>query len=206
LDWSLSNVDLRGVLSFQKKVILEGVDQRVAAVRVDDLRSLFELCLPAPDQPRPMSASVDQDLKGVALSSLNPNLRAIGYHAQDAQVSPAPGQPAQRAKLVGFVISFGAPFLQVVEYRDRWFIRDGYHRAYALLRAGILQVPCVLVRARSFAETGAEAQAFFRHEILYGDRPPFLPDFLDNSVSTSATEPVTRKVIRLRADEFFTEA
>ena len=191
LDWTPAYANLTKVLSFQKIVVLEGIDERISAVSVNDPASLFAFCLPEPATPTPMSAALDQDQKGMTFSSLNPNLRV--------------SQLALQGNYVGFQVILSPSFLQVVEYRDRWFIRDGYHRTYALLRAGREEVPCILVRARNFQETGANAPGFFSYEILYGEGPPYVKDFLDNSVSVQASQRAMRKVVRLRAEEFNVE-
>jgi len=190
--WTVSYVNLSTVLSFQKIVVLEGIDERVAGVRLDDPASLFAFCLPGPGTPVAMTATLDLDQRGVTFSSLNPNLRV-------GQID------LQGGGRIAFQVALGPSFLQIVEYRNRWFIRDGYHRAYALLRAGQTEVPCILIRARNFAETGAGAPVFFRYEVLYADRPPYVKDFLDDAVSVTAAQRATRKVVRFKAEEFNVE-
>jgi hypothetical protein len=113
------------------------------------------------------------------------------------QLANINGQP-----FYGFSIGFGFPFVQVVEYQGRWFIRDGYHRSFGLLKRGADRIPCLLIRARDAQQFGGTAPDHIRGEILFGVRPPFLKDFLDDEVSASATRPLTGKVIRIAASEF----
>src|SRR3989442_692484 len=174
LDWDVSYVNLSTVLSFQKNVMLEGIDDRLAGVQLDDPASLFAFCLPGPGAPIAIAATLDLDKMGATFSSLNPNLRA--------------SQIGQQGDRIGFQVVLGPSYFQIVEYRDRWFIRDGYHRAYALLRAGQEEVPGIHIPARNFTETGAEAPGFFTYEILYGDRPPHVRDFLDDTASVTAQQ------------------
>lgn len=117
----------------------------------------------------------------------------------------APGGPARKEKFVGYSINFGARFLQVAEYNGRWFIRDGYHRTFGLLRRGISRVPCVFIRARTFQELGAANASFFSYEVLFGERPPFLRDFLDDTVAVSTNQRAHRKVVRISAEEFLVD-
>jgi hypothetical protein len=205
LDWTVGIVDLKDVLSFQKIVIEEEATERANAVIADDLQSLFSFCLPDPAEGIGLSGTMDPDQKGITLSSLNPNLRIGGHIVADVDVVVAPGSPAQKQKFVGYSINFGARFVQVAEYNSRWFVRDGYHRTFGLTRRGINRIPCVFIRARSFAELGAAAPGFFSYEVLFGDRPPFLTDFLDDAVSTSANQKAHRKVVRISAEEFQVE-
>jgi hypothetical protein len=203
MEWRIGMADLRQVLSFQKIVVEEQAMERVdATVRADDVQSIFSFCLPEPVGREGLQGAMDPDQKGITFSSLNPNLRVAGLAGSEIDVAFAPGQPPTKQSFIGFVVNFGAPFMQVAEYNGRWFVRDGYHRCFGLLRRGISKIPCVFVRARSFAELGAANPAFFPYEVLFGERPPFLRDFLDDTVSVTTRQVAQRKVIRIRAEEF----
>jgi hypothetical protein len=203
MDWRVGMADLRQVLSFQRVVVEEQAMERVdAGARVDDPQSIFSFCLPDPTGLEALQGAMDPDQKGITFSSLNPNLRVAGLAGSEIDVSVAPGLPPTKQHFIGFVINFGVPFVQVSEYNGRWFVRDGYHRCFGLLRRGVTKIPCVFVRARSFAELGAASPAFFPYEVLFGDRPPFLRDFLDDAVSVTTRQIAQRKVVRVRAEEF----
>jgi hypothetical protein len=150
------------------------------------------LCLPDADQTKEISGTLDNDGKGVSIASANPNLRIMG--ARQATIN---GEP-----FFGFAIGFGLPFVQFVEYQGRWFLRDGYHRSYGLLRRGVRHIPCLFIRARDAQQSGGTAPHFFRGEILFGRRPPFLKDFLSDDVAVDAQRSVTGKVVRITAQEF----
>jgi len=184
-------VTLANILSFQK-MVTEGAVARVEGSNPGNLHDLFSLCLPAAAAQLQVPASLDQDGRGVSLASSNPNLRIIG--AQLAQVNGSP--------FIGFNLGFGSNFVQVVEYQDRWFIRDGYHRCYGLLRLGIGCVPALFIRAQEVGQLGWNATSFFRWDVIYGPRPPFLVDFLDDDVAENTQRPVAGKVIRITAQEF----
>ncbi len=205
LDWTVGIVDLNDVLSFQKIVVEEEVTQRAGAVIVGDLQSLFSFCLPDPAEAVNLSGTMDPDQKGVTFSSLNPNLRVGGQMIADVDVAMAPGGPARKQKFVGYSINFGARFVQVAEYNGRWFVRDGYHRTFGLMRRDMHRIPCIFIKARSFEELGAAAPGFFSYEVLFGDRPPFLRDFLDDSLAISTNQKAHRKVVRISAEEFLVE-
>jgi hypothetical protein len=202
LNWALGIADLEHVLSFQKTVTEEHALDRVAGVDPDDLAGLFTLSLPDPAGPTNLEFAADADHKGLTFFSPNPNLRFGGHVIQQGQIPAAAGQPAQTLNVAGFVISHGAPFIQVAEHNGRWFVRDGYHRCYGFLRRGIRRVPCVFIRARSLDELGANQPVFVRPEVLFGDRPPFLRDFLDDRVSATTQHRDIRKILRVSAQEF----
>lgn len=203
--WILGMADLNEVLSFQKLVMEEDAVERVRNVSADDLEGLYSLCLPDAGEGVDLSGMLDHSRKAVTFSSMNPNLRVGSHMVTDIDVPITPGGPARKEKFIGYSINFGARFVQVAEYNGRWFVRDGYHRTYGLLRRGIHRVPCVFFKARSFQELGPTAPGFFSYEVLFGDRPPFLKDFLDDSVSASVVQQARRKVVRISAEEFDVE-
>jgi len=203
IEWRVGMADLSQILSYQKIVAEEqAVERADVAVQANDPQTLFSFCLPDPIGPAALPGTMDPDQRGITFSSLNPNLRVAGMAGSEMEVAAGPGQPTTRQNFIGFTISFGSPFVQVAEYNGRWFVRDGYHRCYGLLRRGITKIPCVFLRVRSLAELGAANPAFFPHEVLFSDRPPHLRDFLDDSVSVTARQAAQRKVVRIRAEEF----
>jgi hypothetical protein len=181
-------------------ITTDGLDQRVADA-VDDPAALVELCLPAAQPLPPVGAFGDPDRHGFALSSLNPNLRVIGSNIGEGLVSASPQVPPQKVQAFTFFVSMGASYLQVAQYQGRSFLRDGYHRAAGLLRAGVSTVPAIIFDAPSFQYI-APTSALFDHEVAFSDRAPRLADFWDDSVSADSLQPAVRKVVHIRADEF----
>jgi len=198
LVWRTAVVDLTRVLSFQKVVFTDGpsIDSEHT-----DSASLTELCLPTEQLLPPTGALTDPDGKGFTVSSLNTNLRIVGGQVSDANVAPGPGLASVRMQAVTLLVSMGTSYMQVVRYRDRWFLRDGYHRASRLLRSGISIVPCIYIEANTFQEVQAGVGTF-PFEVLYGDRPPALKDFWDDTVAADISQLAIRKVIRIRGEEF----
>jgi hypothetical protein len=199
--WSLKIVDLTRVIAFQKAINIEGLEERVQSV-VADPRKLAEFCLPGEQPVPPQGLITDVDQKGYTVSSLNPNLRIAGSQVHSALVAPEEGMQPMSMLAVTFLVSMGTSYMQVASYNGRDFLRDGYHRAAGLLRAGISTVPCVYIEAESFEEVGANPGTMLGYEVLFGDRPPFLSDFWDDSVSATVEQPTIRKAIRLRGEEF----
>ena len=185
-EWTVGTANLDNVLTFQK-IGSEDAVERVSTIDVGDPQALFSLCLPDPGGTAELPGTVDNDRKGIAFSSANPNLRVMA-----AMAAAIDGQP-----FYGFTIGFGLPFVQVVEYQGRWFIRDGYHRCYGLLRRGVRRIPCLFIRARDTQQFGGDNPHFFRWETIFGPRPPFLRDFLDDNVAFTANRSITGRVIRI---------
>jgi hypothetical protein len=98
----------------------------------------------------------------------------------------------------------GNRYMQVAHYNGRTFLRDGYHRAAGLLRAGIFEVPCVYIEAREFGEVGADPAMMLSYETLFGDRPPSVADFWDDTVAAEVEQPSIRRVVRITGEQFST--
>ena len=123
------------------------------------------------------------------LSSGNPDLH-VRVRTTSADDSPSP-----------FLLFGGSPYFEVAEFRGRWFLRDGYHRAYRMLQAGVHRVPAVVIYARTIEEVGATEPWFFNEAQLFSDHPPRVIDFLDESMVLRYERPALRKVIRIRVEE-----
>ncbi len=76
-----------------------------------------------------------------------------------------------------------SPFMEVASYRGRWFLRDGYHRSFRLLKQRVFLVPCVVIHAESIAQLGAVGSRFFSQGVLFSQHPPMVTDFLANEVT-----------------------
>jgi hypothetical protein len=198
--WRIEWVDLTKVLSVQKMITTDGLDLRVAEAS-NDPAALVDLCLPAGQIVPPQGGFRDQDGHGFALSSLNPNLRVAGSHVAEVLVAPSPEVPPQKMQAFTFFVSMGASYVQVARYQGRSFLRDGYHRAAGLLRAGVTRIPAVVIDAPSYQYI-ASTPGLFDHEVAFSDHAPKLSDFWDDSVSTDVLQPAVRKILRMRAEEF----
>jgi hypothetical protein len=195
--WKVGFADLRKpLISYQKVVITDGAVDRVSTAEQSSPESLLELCLPEPKEVQLMGG-YDPSQNAYTATALNPNLRVGGFVTLEGESAPGP-----RMKFVGFGLSFGSTALQIVEYRNRWMIRDGHHRLYGLLKRGIYTVPCIVIEARTFEETGAGRPGFLGYEVLYGDRPPLISDFTSEEYSAPAPIQAVRKIVRIKAEEF----
>ena len=191
LAWSLRVVDLRGLIAFQRRLVLRGAEDGSAELRAGaSAECLVRLSF---GPPRGVEYSVVED-KGPCefeLVSSNPDL----------QIRLRPGARGETA----FEVYGGSPFFEVAEYRGRWFLRDGYHRAYACLCAGISHLPAVIVRARSLEELGATRPWFFGEDVLFCERPPMVTDFLSGETCLEYERPRLLKRVRVRVEESVVE-
>jgi hypothetical protein len=187
LEWSLGVVDLRLLLSFQRRLVLSAAVFQVPLCVADDWTALVDLCF---GPPKPAVYDLVRGEKTILLQSGNPDLHL--------RFSTDPANP--------ITVQGGSPFFEVAQYRGRWFLRDGYHRAYALLRARIFHLPAVIVEARSLEELGAVHPWFFIEEVLFSSAPPRVIDFLDDALVLEYDRTPLMKTLRLTMEEIFTSA
>jgi hypothetical protein len=136
---------------------------------------------------KPIDCTTTQTADTITIQTHDPNLH----------LRIVDGQPALHA---------GSPFFEVAEYRGRWFLRDGYHRAYAMLRAGVTESPAVIVHARTLEELGATQPWFFPEDILFSAHPPQITDFLDDALNIQYTRPLLIKTLRVTIEETYSTA
>jgi hypothetical protein len=185
LVWELGVVDLRMLVSFQRRLVLR--DEFIES-QDSGWSSRIDLAFP-PHR----SSCFAHNLRHNALTliSENPDLTAWLYANPDREQS------------FGLTIYHGSPFMEVGLYRGRWFLRDGYHRAYRLLRSGIFEMPAVIVHARTLEELGASHPWFFPEQVLFQNRPPLVADFQRDKLLVRWRRPARRKVIRIAITEAF---
>ncbi len=87
-----------------------------------------------------------------------------------------PGDPASLAALTLPIESNS--FLQVAKLGKRYVLRNGYHRANALLRSGVESVPGLFRDVSDIAELTMPSGIFIERRIYSSARPPVLTDFL----------------------------
>ncbi len=184
LEWSLGVVDLRRLLAFQRRLSFNASMPAMTVPAQEDWNGLVDIAFP-PSRPVPYDLVHDELSSTVTLQSTNPNVHL--------RVTGSPSAP--------LAVHAGSPFFEVAEYAGRWFLRDGYHRAYNLLRAGVFFLPAVIVQARTLEELGAVLPQFFSELILLSDHPPFVSDFLDEALTIQYDRPQTIKTLRIIMEE-----
>jgi len=191
LDWTLGVVDLRHLLAFQRRLVFDARRHTSPAPQQNDWSRLIALSLGLQRGMehhfvRTCGATGDLDF---SLHSNNPDLQL--------RLNPNAG----RGGHLPLSLHGGSPFFEVAEFRGRWFLRDGYHRAYRLLQAGLHRIPAVVIYARTVAELGASEPWFFSEEQLFANHPPRVMDFLDENLVLHYERTALRKVIRIRVEE-----
>jgi hypothetical protein len=184
LNWSLGVVDLRRLIAFQRR-ITSGPSQPISPKsQVDDWTALVVVSFGASKAPE-YEMIRNPSTNTIVLRSSNPNLSLRFFDNPSSPVS----------------VHAGSPFFEVAQYRGRWFLRDGYHRAYDLLSVNIFRVPAVIVYARTFDELGATHPWFFKEETLFSSTPPRVIDFHDDALVLEYNRPLLIKTVSVTIEE-----
>lgn len=189
-DARIEMVDLRKVFAAQPFVFTNNARERVGALANSDLEGIARLTLP-PIQSIPVQGQYDFVAHAYIFASPDPNLRILGNWA---------GEVAGHS-VFGFLVGTTTSLMNIGCFRGRVFLRDGYHRAYGLIASGIHHAPALVQDFASFEQLGLP-QGMLPQDAYLGDRPPRLPDYLDDAVATSADRPATQKLVVIQGTEF----
>jgi hypothetical protein len=182
--WRIALVDLQRVCAVQPTVF---TDMDVPDIDPADLEALADVTIQPPAESK-VDVQYDKERRAWVLLAPSPNFRIV----YEFQTEVEPGVLG-----LGFGIRLLGSFLQVVRCGDRYLLRDGYHRAVALLARGINVVPG-LVRDAGGPEEYRPRPGMLQPEAFLGNRPPLLPDYLDDDVSAAVQLPATRRVIMIQ--------
>jgi hypothetical protein len=181
-------VDLRRVCAAQPMVFMD--TELPDEIDPDDLEAIAAITL-RPPAAMEVPADYNKERHAWILTPPNPNFRLF----EEYQTSVGTGTIA-----LGFSLRHFGSFLQAVRYRDRYILRDGYHRAVALLARGINIVPALVKDFdsidRHFRKNMLPSEAYL------GRHAPLMPDYLDDDVSAAVDLPAMRRVILIQAQEF----
>jgi hypothetical protein len=194
LNWSFKTVEIDKIVCFQQWVDLDYVGELAKSLpATPDSSSVVKFCLPI-GFPVQAGMNIDAQSSAITISSKTPHLAVGGLGVNQAAPGTAPS--------VVFTLGVNANYVQVVKYEGRHFIKNGYHRAYALRERGVSAVPCVYAEVSDYAMTGANRPGFFSRETIMSARPPTIPDFFDNTVSADIKIQPTMNVIRIKAEQY----
>jgi hypothetical protein len=184
LSWSLGVVDLRSLIAFQRRLVSPAKTVQASIPIAGDWPALLALSFGPPKSIK-CKITHNRAIQTVVLRSDNPDLHF--------RVTNDPASP--------LIVHGGGPFFEVACFRDRWFLRDGYHRAYSLLKDHVFKVPAVIVQAATIEELGANQPWFFPEEVLFSSAPPRVIDFLNDNLVFEYERPALIKTLRITIEE-----
>jgi hypothetical protein len=185
-----------------------------------DQKDLLDMCLDTNQYPISLSKKViGQGLKNEAAFAVDDDdVRLRTVELRDVLVPQDKMKPAVAGKALALVLTLGDPFL--IAYRfsvpakdlagkrqgEKTFVvlANGYHRVYALMKAGYKQVPCVLADitpgdVNSFVPNPQEVLGFIQQM----KKPPVFKDFFDPLAITELEVPHRARLFRVSWESEF---
>jgi hypothetical protein len=146
----------------------------------DDLGATVRFCLPTKDQIQKTSVQLDFDPDTLSITLISDDAR-IQY------LEPTEGQDSFGLGYAGFRYGVNSA-VHVINHRGTPILKNGYHRAVALLKANHTFLPCVLTDA-----TNEFKVKNFPRSLVVSEKSPLLSDF-----NTEAAILVPRRKTRFK--------
>jgi hypothetical protein len=193
-DNSFGLVELGKLHAFQPNLNLEYIKRlKQKAPELNDLQGLLRFCLPLRDETQKTAHPVafNSATNTLTMATENLDMRIIGnFQGED---------PETGRRIFGFACGRGLSQMSVVAYKGIYMVKNGYHRAFALLEEGHKFMPCIVVKADNYQFTGAGGPGFFPFDLMLSDRSPLLSDFQSEAAVTHL-RPLLRMVVSIHAE------
>ena len=182
--WPVHLADLRKVCALQGAVHYDQARDQTVEAKRDDWESIARISLPVRDDHE-IPAQFDPSQKAWIITSQSSNLQIVGNFETRVE---------GEGHAFGLVVRVLPSFVQVVRFRNRYLLHDGYHRCLGFLSRGIHLVPVFYKELGPYEELGIP-QGILPQGAFLGPRPPLLPDYLAEDVSAEVALPATRRMV-----------
>jgi hypothetical protein len=193
--WSIKIADLSRVVALQPMVFWDHAQERTSSAVADDMVALAKITIPIRSANETLPLQFDPVRNTWMITSRNPNLRIAGQFSAPFDVGGG-----QQMTGCGFMITVMPSFVQVVSFRGRLLLRDGYHRSLGLIAQGVTRVPVLFREFGQFDPIGL-GPGMLPEAAYLGQRPPFLADYLNDTVSAEVNLPATQKMLVVQGIE-----
>jgi hypothetical protein len=133
----------------------------------------------------------------------DPTGRSITFSTSDKTAILGPlmvnAVPGVGLEIKSIIVSV-PQFILVSRVAGRLYLRNGIHRAFALARRGLTEIPCLVTDEAQIPYVVGHYPAFAPN-VLALPRPPLLSDMLDPALTISVPLLRTTKIFRFLAEE-----
>jgi hypothetical protein len=180
---SFKLIEIAPLLAFQlhvKTAVADGM-KRILSTATNS-KDLTNICLP--ERPRDITCEPELLQNGFILRTREPNLRVLGQGQLGTD-------PQQQVTIAGIAYGESSPLVQVVRFQGRCYLKNGYHRAYAIQKAGATHMPCILLDAPDYSLVGAAGMTF-SYQLLQTPNPPTFGHYVASRGYAAELKPITR--------------
>jgi hypothetical protein len=160
--------------------------------------ALLDFCL-AVDQAPPPIQPFQAAENTFMFKSVSADARFLGSALVDASQVSGHSISGRPQLAVVLYIGYGVNALSVVSANGRLILHNGSHRAYALMAAGITQVPAVIQRVTREDELQIVPKVLQDKDLyLTSPRPPMLKDYFSEPLHDVVNAPPRHRQIRVQ--------
>jgi hypothetical protein len=183
-------VEIDPLLAFQFSIDIERSTELCSAFsgskREEDL---FHLCLPI-EQPS-LDIHLYRDHKGSGSMLINTKNLSVTIAKDGAHnISTDQGNKF----LMGIEVTTPPPLLHVVRHQYRFYLHNGFHRAYSARLAGATHLPCIVRTVSHEGDIGIAAQTTFGMKELRASHPPTLGHYTGGRAHEVRLKSLTRLI------------
>ncbi len=167
LPWSFELVEIDPLLCFQLHIIPALAGSNWSRARaLPPSGTIIRRCLPTRAAPLPeVQLQQMQGLQGqplLRLLSTDVSLTVLQAHVRQVK--------GRRVLSLALDIGVRCPLVQVVALGGRYYLKNGFHRAFRLRQLGATHIPAVVIEPRSYEQAGL-VPGFAQH-VLDSPNPP----------------------------------
>ncbi len=160
------------------------------------MKVLLEICLPLRQER--YEPQVSDDDNGVTVRSDSLNLRLV----KRGLFENGDG----RYQVAGALMGMTGPLFHVARFNDRLYLRNGFHRAFALQQAGVRHIPSVIIDTPLFENTGAlGGRSTFDRTMLDRDDPPTVAHYAEDRASAVRLRRLSKVITVVWREDIFVE-
>ena len=197
---SFESVEIDKLIACQSTVALDYIEKLTQDVRGEiDLDSLMDMCLSL-DKTVPEVSDIQANQQTIVYSSENTDFRFLGALQKpleeiELDTSSTGGIPTRALVLL---FGYGGSPVNVLKVGKRIFLNNGFHRVYALRKAGVTQIPVVIQTISNPAlEFPAVYQNIPKEYLLTADRLPMMEDYFNETMTIQLKQKARRRGVKV---------
>jgi len=166
MDYKFQVIEIDPLLAFQVDIDFARSDQACAGINQNpSIAEMLPRCLPTTKDTISFTTHLPASgKKGIVLETENRNVVAkdAEYWGIDAQ---------DGLHTAGIKIGARPSLIQVVKFGSKYFLKNGYHRAFGLRKRGATEMPCLLLDGLLWGHVGAHPDEHLPESLFWAANP-----------------------------------
>ena len=185
--WSFNYVEINNLICHQKYVDVDYANDISRTVDFTSESQIIDFCLTDRFLERSTKTTRIGQF-GVAMSAEGHDLRILDSRVEEDKQT--------NSTELTLKVGWGVPATQVVECEGRCYLKNGYHRAFAMKNRGLRYLPCILIKAGSYSDLeNPGPPGFFAESLVRSSKPPLFSHYFSDDLSARVRMKAVRKYI-----------